>query len=112
MSNALALVRIEKSNADLPSLAQQSPITGNGTMSSQSACVQLFVRFDNMVKACDLSGNYHDWFSPSAQFYFNNRDTVHSGAELWEVMKSPALFGNYEKLAAEIRISTCIYEWA
>jgi len=67
-----------------------------------------FEKYDNMVIACDFSGSYHDWFAPSAQFYFNNGDTIHSGAETWEVMKSPALFGTYEKLVAENRISTVI----
>lgn len=70
--------------------------------------LSFFEKYDNVVKRCDFSGSFHDWYAPGARFYFNNGTTLYSGAEIWEVMKSPALFGKYEKLVAENRISTVI----
>ncbi|KAK3659066.1 hypothetical protein LTR56_001503 [Elasticomyces elasticus] len=67
-----------------------------------------FERYDAMVQACDFSGPYHDWFAPSANFYTNAGATYHSGTDLWNYMKSPTLFGNYEKAIPQDRISTVI----
>lgn len=72
--------------------------------------LNFFEKYDNIVMACDFSGSFQDWFAPSAQFYFNNGTTLHSGAEIWETMRSPALFGTYEKLVAKRRISTVIID--
>ena len=67
-----------------------------------------FEKYDAVVKNCDFSGPFHDWFASSAQFYDNTGVTYHSGSEIWEWMKSPALFGTYEKVIPENRITTVI----
>lgn len=67
-----------------------------------------FEKYDAMVQKCDFSGPYHNWFAPSAQFYANTGATYTSGSEIWEWMKSPALFGTYAKLTPKNRISTVI----
>lgn len=70
--------------------------------------LNFFEKYDNVDINCDFSGSLQDWFSPSAQFYFNNGTTLHSGAEIWEVMKSPALLGIYVKLVAKDRTAAVI----
>lgn len=70
--------------------------------------LMFFEKYDNVVLSCDFSGPFQDWFAPSAQFYFNNGTTLYSGAEIWEVMRSAALFGTYEKLVAKDRITIVI----
>jgi hypothetical protein len=70
--------------------------------------LKFFEKYDAVVKRCDFSGPYHDWFAPSAQFYVNTGTTYHNGSDIWEWMKSPALFGAYEKVIPENRISTVI----
>ncbi len=95
----------------LGSLALNTAITHYGEWDEDSRKVpalNFFEKYDNIVMSCDFSGSSLDWFAPSAQFYFNNGTTLHSGEEIWEVMKSPSLFGNYGKLEAKNRISTVI----
>jgi len=70
--------------------------------------LNFFEKYNDVVINGDFSGPFQDWFAPNAQFYFNNGTTLHSGAEIWEVMKSPALFGVYEKLVAKNKITTVI----
>jgi hypothetical protein len=71
--------------------------------------LNFFEKYDAVVKSCDFSGPYHDWFAPSAKFNVNTGLTLDSGSEIWEWMKSPVLFGNYAKLEPQNRISTVIY---
>ncbi|RAO74339.1 uncharacterized protein BHQ10_010351 [Talaromyces amestolkiae] len=77
--------------------------------SREIAVLSFFEKYDAMVKSCDFSGSYHDWFAPSAEFHANTGETYSSGAEIWEWMKSPALFGIYARVVPENRISTVIY---
>lgn len=86
-------------------------ITHYGEWNAQSRAVPalaFFEKYDAMVIACDFSGPYHDWFAPSAQFFNNTGATYTSGSDIWEWMKSPALFGTFEKLKPENRITTVI----
>ena len=86
-------------------------ITHYGEWNEESRKVPAFLffeKYDAVVIKCDFSGPYHDWFAPSAQFYVNNGTTYQSGSEIWEWMKSPLLFGTYEKLVPLNRISTVI----
>jgi len=116
----------------------RTAITHYGEWNEESRKVpalNFFEKYDDIVLACDFSGAFHDCkecdgrdilsffdrdlskqvltyitsgYASNAQFYFNNGTNLHSGAEIWEVMKSPALFGKYEKLVAENRITTVI----
>jgi hypothetical protein len=86
-------------------------ITHYGEWNSESRAVpalDFFEKYDAIVQSCDFSGPYHDWFASSAQFYVNTGVTLHSGSEIWEWMKSPALFGTFEKVIPENRISTVV----
>jgi len=86
-------------------------ITHYGEWNSESRAIPalaFFEKYDAVVQSCDFSGPFHDWFAPSAHFFVNTGVTYHSGAEIWEWMKSPALFGTYSKLVPENRISTVI----
>lgn len=67
-----------------------------------------FEKYDAVVQTSDFLGPYHDWFVPSAQFYAITSVVYHSGCEIWEWMKSPALFGKFAKVIPENRISTVI----
>jgi hypothetical protein len=51
----------------------------------------------------DLSGPFHDWYSPSAQFYNADGVKYHGGDAIWEWMRS--LFGQFEKLQHEMKIT-------
>lgn len=93
-----------------PTITSQA-ITHYGEWNSSSRAIPafaLFEKYDAVVKSCDFSGPYHDWFAPSAQFYNNTGATYHSGSEIWEWMKSPELFGKYAKVVPTNRITTVI----
>lgn len=70
--------------------------------------LNFFEKYDAVVKTCDFSGPYHDWFAPSAMFYANNGTTYNNGSEIWSWMKSPALFGDFSHVTPENRITTVI----
>jgi hypothetical protein len=70
--------------------------------------LNFFEKYDAVVQTCDFSGPYHDWFAPSAKFFVNNGTTWNSGAEIWDWMKSPALFADFARVTPENRITTVI----
>jgi hypothetical protein len=70
--------------------------------------LNFFEKYDAVVKSCDFSGPYHDWFAPSANFYVNTGRTYLGGSDIWKWMKSPELFGPYAKVNPDNRISTVI----
>ncbi|KUJ13822.1 uncharacterized protein LY89DRAFT_672103 [Mollisia scopiformis] len=85
-------------------------ITHHGEWNEESRAIpaiNFFEKYDAVVTAGDLSGSYHDWFAPSARFYANTGVTLHSGAEIWDFMKSLSLFGAYEIITTN-RITTVI----
>lgn len=88
-----------------------SSITHYGEWNADSRAVpafNFFEKYDAVVKSCNFDGPYHDWFAPSAQFYVNTGATYTSGNDIWEWMKSPALFGTYAKVIPTNRITTVI----
>lgn len=88
-------------------------ITHYGEWNSESRKVPAFLffeKYDAVVKTCDFSGPYHDWFAPSANFFVNTGVTYNSGSDIWDWMKSSELFGDFARVIPENRITTVILD--
>jgi hypothetical protein len=70
--------------------------TGPLPTSLPSPALQFISLYVAKVESLDLSGPYHNWYSPTCVFY-NADGTIYSGGEaIWSWMHQ--LFGSFEKV--------------
>jgi hypothetical protein len=87
-------------------MSNQSCITFIGPIDSQtysSPTLTFIQQYVSKVDSLDLSGPFHAWYSPSAQFYNADGVRYHGGAAIWEWMQD--LSGQFEKLRHDMNIT-------
>jgi hypothetical protein len=77
------------------------PKSGNSDASSPAlAFIQKYV---DQVDSMNLSGPFHDWYAPNAQFYNADGTQYSGGSTIWNWMRT--LFGQFEKVEHDMKIT-------
>jgi hypothetical protein len=87
-------------------MSTQACITFIGPLNSianQSETLAFISKYAARVDSGDLSGPFHDWYAPSAQFYNADGVQKYGGAAIWDWMR--ALFGQFERIEHDMKIT-------